>query len=327
MSPPLEARAFAPASVGNVAVGFDVLGHAVSALGDHVSVRRTTEPRVRIASVRGADVPLPLETERNTAGMALEAMRRGLGLSFGFEASVEKGIPLSAGLGGSASSAVAAVVAANALLDEPLSPERLLAFAVQGEAVASGSTHADNVAPSLLGGLVLVLGGDDPRAVRVPVPAGVRCVLAHPHVRVDTREARRILSPTVERRAFVAQIANVAGFLAGCYANDLSLIGACLADVVIEPQRRVLVPGFDRVKAAALEAGALGCSISGAGPTLFAWCEASRAEAVRAAMAQGFEGAVPGVDTWVSAVEPEGAKVVSHALPQHPRRLAPVLAR
>lgn len=310
MSHPLEARAFAPASVGNVAVGFDVLGHAVGALGDRVSVRRLSEPLVRIAAVEGAESPLPLEPERNTAGMALVAMRRELGLSFGFEARVEKGVPLSAGLGGSACSAVAAVVAANALLDEPLAHEKLLGFAVQGEAVASGSTHADNVAPSLLGGLVLVLENPTPRVVRVPVPPNVRCVLAHPHIRVDTREARRILSPSVDRKAFVAQCANLAGFLAGCYSGDLSLLAACLADVVIEPQRRVLIPGFDRVKAAALEAGALGCSISGAGPTLFAWAEDDRAEAVRAAMASAFEGAVPGVDTWVCPVEPVGARLL-----------------
>jgi homoserine kinase len=308
-----RATAFAPASVGNVAVGFDVLGHAVAALGDHVTVRRVPEPHVRIATVVGAEAPLPLEVERNTAGMALDAMRRALALPFGFEARVEKGIPLSAGLGGSAASAVAAVVAANALLDEPLAPERLLAFAVRGEAVASGSAHADNVAPSLLGGLVIALGGEAPRAVRVPVPPGVRCVLARPHVRVDTRAARAVLAPAVDRAAFVAQTANLAGFLAGCYAGDLGLLGACLADVVIEPQRRALVPGFDRVKAAALAAGALGCSISGAGPTLFAWCDEPRAEGVRAAMAAAFAGSVPGVDTWVSPVAPEGARVVGAA--------------
>ncbi len=177
------ATAFAPASVGNVAVGFDILGHTVAALGDRVTVRRRTEPGVSIRSITGTVVDLPLAAEKNTAGMAALALQRELGLSFGFELDVVKGIPLGSGLGGSAASAVAAVVAAAAVVDQPLDRTQLLKFAMQGEAVASGSVHVDNIAPSLFGGLVLTVGVDNPHVKQIPVPEAVRCVLVHPHTR------------------------------------------------------------------------------------------------------------------------------------------------
>jgi len=309
-NPRTSATAFAPASVGNVAVGFDILGHSVAALGDRVRVCRRAEPGVVIRSITGVVADLPLAAEKNTAGMAALALSRELALSFGFELEIEKGIPLGSGLGGSAASAVAAVVAAAALVDEPLDRTRLLKFAMQGEAVASGSVHVDNIAPSLFGGLVLTVGIDNPHVKQIPVPESVRCVLVHPHMVLATREARAILRSTVELSDVIWQQANLAGFLAGCYTSDLPLIRESLMDVVIEPQRQVLIPGFVEVKQAALAAGALGCSISGAGPTVFAWAEQQDAENVRAEMVAAFRKHGLVTDSWVSSLDREGARVV-----------------
>ncbi len=305
-----SATAFAPASVGNVAVGFDILGHAVPALGDRVRITRRPEPGVLIRSITGVVKDLPLETEKNTAGMAALALQRSLDLPFGFELEIEKGIPLGSGLGGSAASAVAAVVAAAALVDEPLDRTRLLKFAMQGEAVASGSVHVDNIAPSLFGGLVLTVGIDNPFVKQIPVPACVRCVIVHPHMMLATREARAILRKSVELSDVIWQQANLAGFLSGCYTSDLPLLRESLLDVVIEPQRQVLIPGFVEVKQGALIAGAIGCSISGAGPTVFAWAEEGDAENVRLEMVAAFRKHGLETDSWVSDIGREGARVV-----------------
>jgi homoserine kinase len=305
-----SAQAFAPASVGNVAVGFDILGHTVAALGDRVRVHRRAEPGVSIRSITGVVADLPLAAEKNTAGMAVLAMLRELDLAHGFELEIEKGIPLGSGLGGSAASAVAAVVAAAALVDQPLDRTQLLMFAMQGEAVASGSVHVDNIAPSLFGGLVLTVGIDHPFVKQIPVPASVRCVLVHPHMVLGTREAREILRKTVELSDVIWQQANLAGFLAGCYSDDIALIRASLLDVIIEPQRQVLIPGFVDVKQAALAAGALGGSISGAGPTMFAWAEEQDAEIVRQAMVAAFRKHGLESDSWVSTIDRSGARVV-----------------
>ena len=305
-----SATAFAPASVGNVAVGFDILGHTVAALGDRVRVIRRAQPGVSVRAIRGVVVDLPLEAEKNTAGMAVIALARDLGLDHGFDLEIEKGIPLGSGLGGSAASAVAGVVAAAALVDAPLDRTRLLKYAMQGEKVASGSVHVDNIAPSLFGGLVLTVGIDNPFVKQVPVPEAVRCVLVHPHMVLATREARAILRKTVDLSDVIWQQANLAGFLAGCYTGDLALIRESLLDVVIEPQRQVLIPGFAAVKQAALDQGALGGSISGAGPTVFAWAEQADAEAVRSAMVAAFAAHGLASDSWVSAIDRDGARVV-----------------
>jgi homoserine kinase len=305
-----SATAFAPASVGNVAVGFDILGQSVAAIGDRVRVSRRPEPGVAIRSITGVVQDLPLAAEKNTAGMAALALQTDLALPYGFELEIEKGIPLGSGLGGSAASAVAAVVAAAALVDRPLDRTELLKFAMRGEAVASGSVHVDNIAPSLFGGLVLTVGIDNPHVKQIPVPETVRCVLVHPHMVLATREARAILKKTVDLSDVIWQQANLAGFLAGCYTSDIALIRESLLDVVIEPQRQVLIPGFADVKKAALDAGALGGSISGAGPTVFAWAEARDAEAVKSGMVAAFRKHGLDSDAWVSAIDLEGARVV-----------------
>lgn len=303
--------AFAPATVGNVGVGFDILGHTVEALGDRVRLSRTDRPGVRISSITGTRERLPLAAARNTAGRALIAMLDALSPGFGLEVEIDKGIPLGSGLGGSAASAVAAVVAGNALLAQPLPKLELLKFAMQGEAVASGSVHVDNIAPSLFGGLVLTVGIDQPRTKQIPVPASVRCVLVHPHMFLSTREARRILSGTVPLSDVVWQCANLAGFISGCYTNDLAMLRDAFADVVIEPQRAALIPGFAQVKQAAMQGGAIGCSISGAGPTVFAWCEETSAEAIRTSMVSAFLAHGLKSDHWVSQIGSDGARVVS----------------
>ena len=316
MSPSVRAArwatAYAPASVSNLAAGFDLLGHAVPAAGDRVSVRRIAEPTVRIASVTGTSSPLPTEAAANTATAGLLALRAELGLAWGFEVEIHKGIPLSSGMGGSAASAVAALVAADALLPAPLGAAELLRYALVGETVASGAPHADNLAPSLLGGLVLVRSVEPPDVVRLPVPAHLCCVLVHPHLRLDTRTARAALPAAIPLRTHVEQSANLAGLIAGCFTGDLALIGRSLRDVVAEPHRAGLIPGFAAEQRAALDAGALGCSISGAGPSVFAWvAETDTAHQVRDRMVAAFAAGGTGADGWVSAVDSPGAHVVA----------------
>jgi homoserine kinase len=305
-----QATAFAPATVANVGIGFDILGHAVEAIGDRVHLVRTRERGVTIKAITGLVTDLPLEPAQNTAGQALKSLVEACKLDFGFEMTIEKGIPLGSGLGGSAASAVAAVVAGNAFLQHPLTPLELLKFAMKGEAVASGSVHVDNIAPSLFGGLVLTVGIDHPRTKQIPVPPGIRCVLVHPHMFLSTREARRILSKTVEMSDLVWQCANLAGFISACYTNDLDMIRDAFEDVVVEPQRQALIPGFKQVKQAAMAAGALGCSISGAGPTVFAWCEEAAAQDIEIAMTKAFAAHGLDSDRWISAIEPTGARVI-----------------
>ena len=314
MNPVLSSRvvasAYAPASVGNVAIGFDIMGFSVDAIGDRATVRRTHEPGVSIAAIRGVVADLPMDAARNTAGRALQAMHETLSLPFGLQLELDKGIPLASGLGGSAASAVAAVVAANAVLTNPCSSLELLKFAMLGEQVASGSLHVDNIAASLFGGLVLTVGIDHPRVKQIPVPAAIRAVVVHPHMLLSTRRARAILKGSVPMKEFVWQTANLAGFISACYTNDLDLLRESFQDVVIEPQRAALIPGFNEVRRSAMSAGALGCSIAGAGPTVFAWCLHGHALAVREAMVVEFSRRELNCDHWTTTVEPNGARVL-----------------
>ena len=303
-----QARAFSPASVANVAVGFDLLGYAVPGVGDTVTVRRIDAPEVRIAAIRGAAVALPLDAPGNTAGAALIAMREALALPFGFELEIDKGIPLSSGMGGSAASCVAALVAANALLDVPMSRDQLYPYSLVGEAVASGSRHGDNLGPMFLGGLVLCTLE---RMVPVPVPAQWHSLLVHPDALLETRRAREALQGSYALKEFVAQSSNLALVLAGCHAGDAALVKAGLADVLVEPRRAPLIVGFDAAKQAALTAGAMGASISGAGPSVFAWFE-SRDIAMAAAPKVQAAFAAAGFDSqsWVTPINSPGARLL-----------------
>jgi len=304
------ATAFAPASIGNVAVGFDVLGQSFPVLGDRVRAELSSMRGVRIAAISGLAGDLPREPEQNTAGRAVQSLLAATGIGSGIALSIEKGIPLGSGLGGSAASAVAAVVAANELLGRPCSRAELLAHAVAGETVASGSRHADNVSPALFGGLVVTVGVDPPQVQNIPVPTAVRCVVVHPKMFLSTRESRGILRPEVRLEDAIRQLANLAGLIAGCHANDLGLIRASLEDVLIEPQRAGLIPGFAEVKAAALAGGALGCSISGAGPSVFAWCEEGTARAVADGMTAAFARHALDATAHVAPVGVDGARIL-----------------
>jgi homoserine kinase len=303
------ASAFAPASVGNVGVGFDILGHSLAGLGDRATVRRIAAPGVRITGLRGVVTDLPLAAEKNTAGAALIALREGLGLDFGFALELDKGIALGSGLGGSAASCVAARVAANALLDAPLAASALYPYALTGEAVASGGRHGDNVGPMLIGGLALTTAE---RLLAVPVPASWTCVVVHPHFVLETREARAALAGSYALHEFVAQSAALAQVLLGCERGDAGLVRDGLRDTLVEPRRARLIPGFAAVKQAALEAGALGASISGAGPSVFAWFEhRDAAEAAGRAMAAAFADEGLGSDVLVSPVAGPAAQVIA----------------
>lgn len=306
-----EAIAFAPASVGNVGVGFDLLGHSVAGIGDRATVRRIDEPTVRILAVHGATKEPPLQAERNTAGQALLSLRAGLQLPFGFEIELDKGIPLGSGLGGSAASAVAAVVAANALLDTPLPVEALYPFALEGEAVASGSRHGDNVAPMLLGGLTLATGD---RLLRLPVPQEWHAVIVHPDMILETRRARAALAGQYALPEFVEQSTHLALFLTGCARGDADLVRVGLRDVLIEPRRAALIPGFHAVQAAALAHAAFGASISGAGPSVFAWFAShAAAQAAAAPMQQAFASVGLASRAFVSPINGPAAEVLSCA--------------
>ena len=306
--------AFAPASIGNVAVGFDMLGLALEGVGDRVQARRCDGEGMRIAEVRGLDGQLHpyLSTDAgsNTASIAAKALWDAQGGQGGVELKVHKGVPLQSGMGSSAASAVAAVVAVNALLDAPLEPEKLLAYALIGEQFASGGLHADNVAPSLLGGLVLCPQVLLPGIVRVPVPQGVSAVLLHPDLQVNTAQARRGLKKSCSMQDWIAQQGFLAGFIVACAQNDHELLARTLRDIVIEPQRKDNVPCFDAVKAAAGKAGAFGCSLSGSGPSIFALCAESQARNLASAMEQACRAQGIACDSWVSPMTAPGASIV-----------------
>lgn len=304
--------AFAPASIGNVAVGFDMLGLALAGVGDRVTAARTAGSGVSVSEVLGMDgEPHPyLSTDptQNTASIAALALWDAHG-SGGIDLKVHKGVPLQSGMGSSATSAVAAVVAANALLDEPLALESLLPFAMEGEKFASKGMHADNVAPSLLGGLVLCPAVLMPDTVSLPVPTGVSAVLVHPDLQINTAIARQGLAKGYSMEQWLNQQGYLAGFIAACAADDIDLIRRTLKDVVIEPQRASAVPCFDAVREAAERGGALGFSLSGSGPSMFALVETEKAGNLAVTMEQACRRLGIECESWVSPLDAPGAYV------------------
>ena len=306
--------AFAPASIGNVGVGFDMLGMALGGgAGDTVIATRSNNAGISIEEVRGLDGEihpyLSTDARENTASIAAQSLWDAAGVPGGASLKVHKGVPLQSGMGSSAASAVAAVVAVNALLDEPLEMNELLPHALAGEQYASGGLHADNVAPSLLGGLVLCPTVLLPDVVRLPAPAGVSAVLVHPELQVDTARARRGLAKGYSMEQWLQQQGYLAGFIAACMAGDVELIGRTLRDVVIEPQRAAAVPCFESVKEAAVRGGALGCSLSGSGPSIFALCEEHKALNLATAMEQACLALGIDCQSWVSPLDAEGARL------------------
>src|SRR5688572_2466796 len=263
-------KASAPATVANVSCGFDIFGFAVEAPADEVVITLTDRPGVKISKIVGDEGRLPLEAERNTSGVAVLEFLKAIKSNQGAEIELYKNLPLGSGMGSSAASSVAALVAINHLHGNPLTREQLLPFAMEAERIACGSAHADNVAPSLLGGFVLIRGYDPLDVASIPTPSNLFCTLVHPHLELKTEDSRRVLKPTIPMKDAITQWGNIAGLAVGLMKPDFGLIKRSLKDVVAEPIRSVLIPGFDFMKEEALKAGALGSGISGSGPTIFA---------------------------------------------------------
>jgi homoserine kinase len=308
-----QVTAFAPASIGNVAVGFDMLGLALEGVGDRVKAWRTAGPGVSIASVYGLDGEphpyLSTDPDHNTASIAAKALWNDYGDDGGVEISVYKGVPLQSGMGSSAASAVAAAVAVNALLGTPLPIEKLLPYALAGEQYASRGLHADNVAPSLLGGMVFCPQVLLPEVVRLPVPEGVSAALIHPELQVNTAQARRKLAKGYSMEQWLAQQGYLGGFIAACASGDIELLSRTLKDVIIEPQRSSAVMCFDAVREAAEKGGALGFSLSGSGPSMFALCETNAAPNIAVAMAQACRSFGVECQSYVSSMHAPGAHI------------------
>lgn len=307
---PLSATASAPASIGNVGVGFDILGLAFGAAHDRVTAERDERPGVRLGEVSGLVTKLPAEPQRNTALAAAQAVLDAARAPFGVVLSVDKGVPLSAGMGGSAASAVAAATAVNGLLGQPFSRDELLPFALEGERASSDPPPWDNVVASLYGGLVLAAAEEPPLIRRVPVPQGLVAVLVHPAAHVHTREARALLAPSVPMRVAVEHSRRVAAFVAGCATGDLDLVRAGLEDLLVEPQRRHLLPCLPAVQSAARQAGALGCCFSGSGPSVFALATKRDAESVERAMLAAFADAGMAATAYRSPLGREGVQLL-----------------
>ncbi|MHA8068733.1 homoserine kinase [Aquirufa ecclesiirivi] len=305
-------RVYAPATVANVACGFDIFGFAVNRPGDEIVLEKRAEPGISIIEITGDDGRLPLEVAKNTAGIAIQKYLTHIGREDqGFNLSLHKDMPLGSGLGSSAASAVAGVFAANELMAKPLTQKELLPFAMEGERVACGSAHADNVGPSLLGGFIIIRSYDPLDIIQIATPSDLYASIVHPHIEVNTKDARGILDKEISLSTTITQMGNVAGLVAGLMLPDYALIGRSLVDVIIEPSRAILIPQFAEVKAAALQAGALGCSISGSGPSLFALSKGEEvAKQVAEAMRDQFAQVGIGSDIFVSPINQQGPMIL-----------------
>jgi homoserine kinase len=304
-------KAFAPATVANVSCGFDILGFAIDAMGDTVELVRKDELGLTVVSIEGDGGRLPYEVEKNTCAVAIQAMLDELGQQVGMDIYLKKGLPLGSGMGSSAASAVAALVAANRLLGDPFEKKALLPFAIAAEKAACGAGHADNVAPSLLGGFVLIRDYHPLDVIKLPVPDGLYCALLHPHFELKTSDSRSVLRDQISLKHSTIQSGNVAGFIAGLYQEDFDLISRSLKDVIAEPYRAVLIPGFYEMREALKSIGALGMGISGSGPTLFALSKGSdKAEEIRSAAEEIYQKIGLGVDVYFSAINTRGAYLI-----------------
>ncbi len=310
----LEAAcAKAPASIGNVAVGFDMMGQAFGVAYDQVTARRSGDNAadgraISLGRVQGLVTRLPEEPARNTALRAGLAVLERADAPFSVTLDVDKGVPMSAGMGGSAASAVAAALAVNALLPRPLDEMALLDCALEGEAASADPPPLDNVVASLLGGLCLIHGPHD--IVRLPLPADLVCLLIHPDLKVETRTARDILRPDVPLATAVTHARNAAAFVAACHSGSLDLVSKSMADCLVEPQRAHLVPFLGEAQKRAKAAGALGCSLSGSGPSVFAWARESDGDGVEAALRGAVEAAGLGYRFYRAPLACEGAHMV-----------------
>jgi len=305
-----QVKVFAPATVANVACGFDVLGLALDYPGDEVLVTKTDKNDIVITACHNAE-NLPLEADKNVAGVALKALLDKLGSDQGFEIELTKGVKPGSGIGSSAASSAAAVVAVNELLGTPFTKKELVKFAMEGERCATGVAHADNVAPSICGGFTLVRSYEPLDIIKIDSPKELWATVIHPQLEVKTRDARRVLKGGIDLSKAITQWGNVGGLVAGLYSEDYDLIGRSLVDVVIEPIRSILIPGYEKVKRATIESGALGCSISGSGPSIFGLSKGEEtANNVKEAMAEVYTQYGVDFEIHVSQINSEGAKVI-----------------
>lgn len=266
-----QIKIFCPATIANLNCGFDVLGLCLENIGDEMIITKVPQKGIKITKITGAD--LPLETNKNVAGVAAQALIDTQNIDFGFEIEIHKKIKAGSGIGSSSASAAGAVYGINELLGKPFTKKELVYFAMKGEVVASGSEHADNVAPCLLGGFTLIRGYQPLDVIQIESPQNLFAVVLHPQIEVKTSDARAVINPTVMLKDAITQWGNLGGFIAGLYTKDYALISRSLNDVIVEPFRKKLIPGFEDVKSIAIQSGALGAGISGAGPSIFALCE------------------------------------------------------
>jgi homoserine kinase len=307
-----EIKVFAPASVSNVACGFDVMGFAINEPGDEIILRLSDNTGVFISKITGDNGKITYDPYQNTAGAPVISMIKYLGMeNKGVEIEIHKKMPLGSGIGSSAASAVAAAFAANIILEANLPKKEVLNFALEGEKIASGAIHADNVAPCLYGGFILIRGYNPVDIVEIPVPENLYCTIIYPHIEIKTKEAREILPKEVKLVDAKTHWGNTAGLIAGLMKNDLDLIRRSIQDVIIEPVRAKLIPGYYEIKNAALNAGSLGCNISGSGPSIFALSSSlDSAKVIGEAMKKEVEKIPLGCDVYVSKINKEGPRVI-----------------
>lgn len=305
-------RVFAPATVANLGPGFDVLGLALSTPGDELEAEISDRSGVEIVEVTGDGGQLSRDPQLNVAGRAANDVLRRANARHGVRLWLHKQMPLASGLGSSGASSAAGAFAVNELLGRPLAQTDVVLSAMEGERAASGTPHADNVAPSVMGGIVLIRSYDPFEAIALPVPDRLHIAVVHPHCKVSTSEARRLVKErTYSLDLIVPNIGSVAALVAALYRSDLPLLGRSIDDRIIEPLRATLIPGFAAVKAAALKAGALGCSIAGSGPSIFALSDDyAAAQKIGEAMQDSFRAAGLASDLYVGKVSSAGARVL-----------------
>ena len=305
-----EIKIFCPATIANLSCGFDVLGLCLETAGDEMIIKKSDIKGVRITKIVGAN--LPLDTEKNVAGVAALAMLENVNTEFGFDIEIYKNIKAGSGIGSSAASSAGAVFGINELLGRPFTRKELVLFAMQGEKLASGNAHADNVAPALLGGFTLVRSSNPLDIIKIKSPSELYATVVHPQIELKTSDARSVLKQNVSLKSAITQWGNVGGLIAGLYTKDYELIGRSLHDEIIEPLRSVLIPGFDLIKQTALENGALGSGISGSGPSIFALSKGKEtAEKIGKAMSEVYDNMNLPYEIHVSRVNDEGMKVLS----------------
>ena len=304
-----EIKIFCPATIANLSCGFDVLGLCLATAGDEMIIRKSEIKGVRITKIEGAN--LPMETENNVAGVAALAMLEEVETEFGFEIEIYKHIKAGSGIGSSAASSAGAVFGINELLGQPFTRKELVKFAMQGEKLASGNAHADNVAPALLGGFTLVRCSNPLDIIKIESPSELYATVVHPQIELKTSDARSILKQTISLKSAITQWGNVGGLVAGLYTQDYELIGRSLHDEIIEPIRSMLIPGFDLIKQMAYENGALGSGISGSGPSIFALSKGKEnADKIASAMSVIYEEMNLPYEIHVSKVNDEGITII-----------------